>query len=112
MIKNGLYALSATPRDGATDDVGGVLILRDGEIRGGDAYVCYTGNYECSAANNWQGKMTSQEHTPTGRPMAARVQHIGFFGTYNDAGAKVDAMALVGEQSVRYDATLRLLIAT
>ena len=56
-------------------------------------------------------KMTSQEHTPTGRPMAARVQHIGFLGTYNDAGAKVDAIALVGEQSVRYDATLRLLLA-
>ena len=44
--------------------------------------------------------------------MAARVQHIGFFGTYSDAGAKVDAIALVGQQSVRYDATLRLLIAT
>jgi hypothetical protein len=42
--------------------------------------------------------------------MAARVQHIGFLGTYNDAGAKADAMALVGEQSVRYDAKLRLLV--
>ena len=40
--------------------------------------------------------------------MAARVQHIGFLGTYNDAGAKVDAMALLGEQSIRYDATLAL----
>ena len=88
-----------------------MIPLRDGEIRGGDAYGYYTGSYEYST-NNWQGKMTSQEHTPTGRSMAARVQHIGFFGTYNDAGAKVDAMALVGEQSVRYDATLRLLIAT
>ena len=41
----------------------------------------------------------------------ARVQQIGFLGTYNDAGAKVDAMALLGEQSIRYDATLRLLTA-
>ncbi len=111
MIKNGLYALSATSRDGAADDVGGVLILRDGEMRGGDAFVYYTGNYECSAVGHWQGKMTSQEHTPTGRPMVARAQHIGFLGTYNDTGAKVDAIALVGEQSVRYDATLRLLLA-
>jgi hypothetical protein len=55
--------------------------------------------------------MTSQEHTPTGRPMVERAQHIGFLGTYNDTGAKVDAIALVGEQSVRYDATLRLLLA-
>jgi hypothetical protein len=108
MIKNGLYSLHASSRDGVAEDVGGILILRDGEIFGGDAYVYYTGSYECSAGS-WKGKMTSHEHTPTGRTMAARVQHIGFFGTYNDAGAKVDAMALVGEGSIRYDATLRLL---
>jgi hypothetical protein len=110
MIKNGLYALNARSRDGVAEDVGGVLILRDGQLHGGDAYVYYTGSYECSAGN-WQGKITSQEHTPTGRPMAARVQHIGFLGTYNDAGAMADAMALPGEQSIRYDATLRLLVA-
>jgi len=110
MIKNGLYSLNASARSGVVGDVAGVLILRDGQIHGGDAYVYYTGSYECSAGN-WQGKMTSREHTPTGRPMAARVQHIGFFGTYHDAGAKVDAMALVGEQSIRYDAMLRLLVA-
>ena len=111
MIKNGLYSLNATSRDEAATEVGGVLVLRDGHIRGGDAFVFYTGNYECYASGSWRGKMTSQEHTPTGRPMAARIQHIGFFGTYNNVGAKVDAMALVGEHSVRYDATLRLLLA-
>ena len=110
MIKNGLYALSATSRDGVADEVSGVLMLRDGQVHGGDAFVYCTGNYK-SSAGKWQGKLTSQEHTPTGRPMAARVQHIGFLGTYNDAGAKVDAMALIGEQSIRYDATLRLLFA-
>ena len=110
MIKNGLYSLHATSRDGVAEDVGGVLILRDGEIHGGDAYVYYTGNYECTAGS-WKGKMTSEEHTSTGRPMAARVQHIGFFGTYSDAGAKFDATALIGEQGIRYDATLRLLTA-
>jgi len=110
MIKNGLYSLNAVSRDGVAENVGGVLILRDGQLHGGDAYVYYTGSYEC-AAGKWQGKITSQEHTPTGRPMAARIQHIGFLGTYNDAGAKVDAMALLGEQSIRYDATLRLLVA-
>jgi hypothetical protein len=110
MIKNGLFALNASSRDGVAEDVGGVLILHDGQLHGGDAYVFYTGRYECSGGN-WKGKMTSQEHTPTGRPMAALTQHIGFLGTYNDAGAKVDAMALLGEQSIRYDATLRLLVA-
>ena len=80
MIRNGLYSLNAISRDGVAENVGGVLILRDGQLHGGDAYVYYTGSYEC-AAGNWQGKITSQEHTPTGRPMAARIQHIGFLGT-------------------------------
>jgi hypothetical protein len=87
MIKNGLYALAAIPRQGSGDEVSGVLILNDGTMLGGDAFVYYTGTYECSAGN-WQGKMTSQEHTPTGRPIADRVQHIGFFGTYSEAGAR------------------------
>ncbi len=80
MIKNGLYSLSATAHDGTAAEVGGVLILRDGQIHGGDAFAFYMGSYECSAGRR-QGKMTSQEHTPTERPMAARVQYIGFLGT-------------------------------
>ena len=32
MIKNGLYSLNAITRDGVADDVGGVLILRDGQM--------------------------------------------------------------------------------
>ena len=45
MIRNGL----STSHDGVDGDVGGVLILRDGQLHGGDAYVYYTGSYECSA---------------------------------------------------------------
>ena len=59
MIKNGLYALNATSRNDAASEVVGVLLLRDGHIRGGHAYVFYTGNYECSAGHR-RGKMTSQ----------------------------------------------------
>jgi hypothetical protein len=110
MIKNGLYTLTATALDGVDGEVGGVLILHDGKWYGGDSYVFYTGTYDCSHGK-WKGEMTSQEHTPTKRPMAERHQHIGFSGTYNDTGAKADATALVGEKSIRYDATLRLLVA-
>jgi hypothetical protein len=49
MIRNGLYLLNASSRDGVAEYVGGVLILRDGQLHGGDAYVYYTGSYECSA---------------------------------------------------------------
>jgi hypothetical protein len=110
MIKNGIYSLNAVRRDGADGAVGGVLILNEGQLCGGDAFVYYTGSYECSAGK-WQGKMTSHEHTPTERPTAARTQHIGFFGNYSDAGAEVDAMALVGQQNIRYDVVLRFLAA-
>ena len=91
-------------------EVGGVLILRDGEIRGGDSFVFYTGTYECSDGK-WIGEMISQEHTPTTRPMAERVQRIGFSGTYNDVGAEADATVLVGKSRIRYDAILHLLAA-
>jgi hypothetical protein len=111
MIKNGLYSLTAVAIDGVDVEVGGVLILRDGKLQGGDSYVFYTGTYACSDGK-WKGEMISQEHTPTTRPTAERVQHIGFSGTYDDAGAEADATALIGKQRVRYDATLRLLVET
>lgn len=91
-------------------EVGGVLILRDGKVHGGDSYVFYTGTYECSG-DRWKGEMISREHTPTTRPMAEQVQHIGFSGTYNDTVAEADATVLVSKQRIRYDATLRLLVA-
>jgi hypothetical protein len=72
MIKNGLYSLTATSRGGVDGEVGGVLVLHDGDLYGGDSYVYYTGSYECSDGK-WQGKMTSQEHTPTTRPTGSSI---------------------------------------
>ena len=109
MIKNGLYSLAAVAVDGVDVEVGGVLILHDGKLHGGDSYVYYTGTYDCSDGK-WKGEMISKEHTPTTRPMVERVQHIRFSGIYNGAGAEADATALVGKRSVRYDAILRLLV--
>jgi hypothetical protein len=112
MIRNGIYSLIAVAIDGVDVEVevGGVLILRDGQIHGGDSFVFYTGTYD-SSDGKWKGEMISQEHTPTTRPVAERVQHIRFSGIYNDAGVEADATALVGKQRIRYDATLRLLVA-
>jgi hypothetical protein len=110
MIKNGLYSLAAVAIDGVDVEVGGVLILHDGKLHGGDGYVYYTGTYDGSDGK-WKGEMISKEHTPTTRPMEERVQHIRFSGIYNDAGAEADATALIGKRSVRYDAILRLLLA-
>jgi hypothetical protein len=110
MIANGLYSLMALAIDGADVDVGGVLILHNGKIHGGDSFVFYVGSYECSNGK-WQGAMTSREHTPTTRPMEERVRHISFSGDYTDAAAEANATAIVGKKHIRYDATLRLLAA-
>ena len=39
MMKNGLYSLAAVAIDGVDVEVGGVLILQDGKMLGGDSYV-------------------------------------------------------------------------
>jgi hypothetical protein len=110
MLRNGLYALAAVSIDGVGVEVGGVLILHNGKVLGGDSYVFYTGTYECSDGK-WKGEITSREHTPTTRPVAERVQHVEFSGTYNDAEAEADATVLVAKQRIRYDAMLRFLAA-
>lgn len=68
MITNGLYSLVALAIDGDDVEVGGILILRDGKIRGGDFFVFYTGTYDCFGGK-WEGEMISQEHTTTTRPI-------------------------------------------
>ena len=108
MIRNGIYSLIALAIDGVDVEVGGVLILLDGKMYGGDSYVYYEGSYECSA-EKWNGEMISREHTPTNRPTAEHVQHIKFSSAYDDASLEADATVLVGKQRIRYTATLRLL---
>ena len=111
MLSNGIYSLIALALDGDEVEVGGVLMLRDGEIYGGDSYVFYVGTYELSAGK-WKGEMISKEHTPTNRPIMERVQRIVFTGTYNGSEIEADATVHVGKQRIRYTATLRLLEAS
>ena len=110
MLKNGLYSLIALAIDGPDIEVGGVLILRDGKICGGNSFVFYTGTYEDSDGR-WRGKLISTEHTPTNRPVEEHVQRIEFSGTYDDASVEADATVFVNKQRIRYTATLRLLQA-
>ena len=56
-----------------------------------------------------EGEMLSKEHTPTNRPIVERIQQIVFTGSYTDTGAEVEATAVVGKQSVTYDAVLRFV---
>lgn len=111
MIRNGLYALSVEIQDGLEGGDHGVVMLRDGTIRGGDSFFYFSGTYSCSGGK-WKGEVTSQEHTPAlaTRLFARKVASIGFTGMYTDEGAESDNIALLGKQSVRFKTTLRLLI--
>jgi hypothetical protein len=112
MIRNGLYALSVEMQDGLEGGDNGVIVLRDGTIRGGDSFFYYVGSYSC-AGGKWKGEVTAQEHTPAlaTRPFARKIGTIGFTGTYTDDGAESDNTALLGKQSVRIKTVLRLLVA-
>jgi len=45
LMKNGLYSIHVTLLDGRIGKGSGVILFRDGQILGGDAYLFYTGSY-------------------------------------------------------------------
>ena len=110
VIRNGLYSINGKFIDGVEGDDHGVMVLRDGTMRGGNS--SFYGSYSRSSGK-WRGEITSQEHTLAfaTRPFARKTVSVGFTGTYNDETAEFDAVALLGKQSVELKATLRLLIA-
>jgi hypothetical protein len=113
-MKNGLYDIHIEMLDGVSGRNSGVMVLRDGTIRGGDSHYYYTGSYSF-ADGKWKGELINNEHTPaTGvRPVfGGREVGIGFTGTYTDEGAEGFATALAGKRSIRFRAVLRLLVET
>jgi hypothetical protein len=112
-IGNGLYSIHIRMLDGIDGGNTGVMLLRDGNIRGGDAFFDYIGAY--SAANGrWKGEIVNREHTLSRgeRPLFGGYEvGIGFSGTYDGEGAEGEATALAGKRSIRFKAVLRKLIA-
>jgi hypothetical protein len=112
MIRNGLYHCRTTFLDGVAGGSDGVMVLRDGILRGGDSfYYCY-GTYAC-ANGKVKGEITNQEHTASHgeRPVwEKRVVTMGYTGTYDDETIESYGTSLVGKQSIRFRANLRLLI--
>jgi len=90
MIRNGLYHITVEMLDGIEGGNQGVMVLRDGTMRGGDSFFYAFGTYT-SANGKWKGEVTNQEHSPTfgERPIWERkVVTIGFTGTYTDDTAR------------------------
>jgi hypothetical protein len=113
MIRNGLYSYRSKAQDGVVGGGGGVMMLRDGKMLGGTEFFYFVGTYS-SSIGKWKGEFTSEEHTPAPitRPMARKgTVSIGFSGTYTDEDAQFEFTALVGTRSLRYQATMRLLVA-
>ena len=112
MIRNGLYHITVEMLDGVKGGNQGVMVVRDGTLRGGDSFFYAYGTY--TAANGkWKGEVTNREHTQSfgERPIwEGKVVTIGFTGTYTDETAETDGTALAGKQSIRFKSRLRLLV--
>jgi hypothetical protein len=110
-IGNGLYSIHIRMLDGIDGGNTGVMVLRDGVIRGGDAFFDYLGSYT-SASGRWKGEIINHEHTPSRgeRPVFGGYEvGIGFSGTYTEDGAVGEAVALAGKRSIRFQAVLKKL---
>ena len=62
VMKNGLYSIHVTLLDGRDGKGSGVILFRDGQILGGDAYLFYTGSYTVKD-NTFKGEVLVQRHT-------------------------------------------------
>jgi len=109
-VQNGLYTIRIEMRDGKRGHATGVIILCDGQIRGGDTYFYYTGSYSFRNGK-WRGEIITHQHTEAvGKNLAfgGREVSCGFTGIYSDGEAEVEGTALVGKTSVLFSAFLKL----
>jgi hypothetical protein len=110
-IVNGLYSIHIRMLDGIDGGLTGVMLLHDGRILGGDAFFYYLGTYT-SANGRWKGQILNQEHTPAKDEHPIFGGHqvgIGFSGTCDEQGARLEATALAGKRSLRLTAVLKLM---
>ena len=114
-MKNGLYSIHVTLLDGRVGKGSGVILFRDGQILGGDAYLFYTGSYT-TKGDNFKGEVLVQRHTssPDANPLFGGPSPVGIgvSGTITDKGGVMSGTALVGKASQIFSATLRKLADT
>ena len=110
-ISNGLYSIHLKILDGMAGGLTGVMLLKDGRIFGGDAFFYYLGSYS-SSNGRWKGQMVNQEHTPARGEDPVFGGHeigIGFSGTCDKQGGRLEGTALAGKRSIRFEAELKLI---
>lgn len=112
-MRNGLYSIHVDLLDGRSGKGSGVVVFRDGEILGGDAYLYYTGSYTVTG-DSFKGAVQVMQHTrsPDVSPLfggQAQPVGIGVSDTFTDTSAIMNGTALVGKASQIFRATLRKL---
>lgn len=112
-MRNGLYSIHVGLLDGRLGKGSGVIVFHDGVIRGGDAYLFYTGSYAVQEkSSTFRGEVIVNQHTRSRdvNPLFGGGEvSIGVSGSFNDAGGMMNGTALVGKQSLMFRATLRKL---
>jgi hypothetical protein len=113
-MRNGLYSIHVTLLDGRVGKGSGVILFRDGQIFGGDAYLFYTGTYTVKGST-FKGEVLVQRHTTprdSDNPLfgGPAPVGIGVTGTFTDTQATMNGTALVGKASQIFGATLRKLV--
>jgi len=114
-MKNGLYSIHVTLLDGRVGKGSGVILFRDGQILGGDAYLFYTGSYTVKG-DTFKGEVLVQRHTssPDANPLFGGPNSVGIgvSGTFTDTRGTMHGTALVGKASQIFGATLHRLADT
>lgn len=115
-MRNGLYSIHVGLLDGRTGRGSGVVVFHDGQIRGGDAYLYYTGSYVVQEkTGTFRGEVLVNQHTrsPDVNPLFGGGEvSIGVSGTFTDTDGAMTGVALVGKQSLMFQVTLRKLAET
>ena len=111
-MKNGLYSIHVKMLDGHPDRGAGVLVLRDGDMMGGNGSLYYTGSYTFDGGK-WKGELVTSPYIRN--PARTTVfeekdSSIGFSGTFDDGGAEARGTALLGKVSLTFRVSLRLLV--
>src|SRR5487761_2391320 len=112
-MKNELYSIHVVLQDGRSGKGSGVVLFRDGNILGGDAYLFYVGSYTVKD-NTFKGEILVQRHTPSpdvtplfGGPDPVG---IGVSGTFTDTAADMSGTARVGKATKISPAPRRKLV--
>jgi hypothetical protein len=112
-MRNGLYSIHVGLLDGRAGKGSGVIVFCDGIIRGGDAFLFYTGSYAVqNKASTFRGEVIVNQHTASRdvNPLFGGGEvSIGVSGTYTDTTGTMNGVALVRKQSLMFRATLRRL---